>query len=161
LADSTAQFLACETPISTALHVPYLVSATLHTITLAMKKRLSYNARVFPCPYKCNAYCHSASRLTQHRAACPRNPANCRATNPTIQPPQTPPATTSPPATPLAASPTPQTPDHSQPNSRPHTPTALVSPLRHQWTTNARGVRTWVHPYLNGSIFLRDIPSHY
>ena len=138
-------------------------------------KHLPYNARVFPCPYKCNAYCRSASGLTQHCAACPRNPANRRAMNPTIRPPQTPPPVATSPTTSPLASPAPQTPDRSGQNSRPRTPASVsrrprtpatsVSPrrCRHQWTTNVRGVRTRVHPYLNGSISLRPqvIPSSY
>lgn len=116
-----------------------------------------YNPRTFPCPYKCGTYCRSASGLTQHSTACFRNPANCRAgasnvLNPTIWPPQTPPptGTGSPtPSTPPAL----QLPDHSSPpNSRPVTPTP-VSPHRHHWIRNARGVETRVHPYLNGLSF--------
>jgi hypothetical protein len=119
------------------------------------RKRLSYNARVFPCPYNCNTYCRSAGGLTQHRAVCSRNPANCRAgtstppPDPTIWPPPnlTPPATggPSPPATPFAP-PAPQTPRRS---SRPLSP-GSGSPHQHQWTTSGRGVKTREHPYLNG-----------
>lgn len=124
-----------------------------------MKKR--YNPRTFPCPYKCNTYCHSASGLTQHSTACYRNPANRRASsstfplNPTIWPPQTPPATgTGPPLTP-STPPTPQDPDHPSPLIlRPATPTP-ASPRRTHWITNSRGVKTRVHPYLNGLILLQ------
>ena len=133
-----------------------LHTTTPHTLCYksAMKRRTSYNARTFSCPYKCGTYCHSASGLTQHSTHCFRNPANRRASfplNPTIWPPQTPPPTSAGPPTPSTSPPLP-TPDHPSPlNSRPVTPIP-ASPHRHHWITNARGVRTRVHPYLNGSI---------
>ena len=124
----------------------------------AMRRRTSYNPRTFSCPYKCGTYCRSASGLTQHSASCFQNPANRRAgmstfpSNPTIWLPQTPPATgAAPPRTP-STSPAPQIPVNPSPlNSRPVTPTP-VSPHRHHWITSARGIRTWVHPYLNSLI---------
>ena len=132
------------------------ITTTPHTLCYksAMKRQTSYNACMFSCPYKCGTYCHSASGLTQHSTHCFRNPANRRAgfpLNPTIWPPQTPPPTGAGPPTPSTSPPLP-TPDHPSPlNSRPVTPIP-ASPHRHHWITNARGVRTRVHPYLNGSI---------
>ncbi|KAI9433539.1 hypothetical protein H4582DRAFT_2112842 [Lactarius indigo] len=107
-----------------------------------MKKRSSYHARVFPCPYKCGLYCRSAGGLTQHRTVCSNNPANRHASTPspdlTIEPPRTPTA-------PLT-SPAPQTPENLGRYSHPATPGSV---RRYQWTTNRRGVKSRIHPYLD------------
>ncbi|KAF8262344.1 hypothetical protein EI94DRAFT_1773205 [Lactarius quietus] len=116
-----------------------------------MQRRSSHNSRVFACPHKCNLYCRTTGGLTQHRAKCRRNPTNCRANASRLSP--TPPQTPSPPSSPLAnpfASPAPQTPDNTGRNSHPPTPSSASEQDQHQWTTNVNGVKTRVHPYLNG-----------
>ena len=146
-------FWTIGTPILTSHdNLPYYESMILHATNPAMKKWTSYNAHTFFCLYKCGTYCHSASGLTQHSTHCFQNPANWHASfplNPTIWPPQTPLPTGAGPPTPSTS---PILPDHPSPlYSHPVTPNP-ASPHWHHWITNARGVRTWVHPYLNSLI---------
>ena len=146
-------FWTIGTPILTSHdNLPYYESMILHATNPAMKKWTSYNTHTFSCLYKCGTYCRSASGLTQHSTHCFQNPANWHASfplNPTIWPPQTPLPTGAGPPTPSTS---PILPDHPSPlYSHPVTPNS-ASPHWHHWITNARGVRTWVHPYLNSLI---------
>ncbi len=148
----------CYTRLSTHASFLHTLYAAIHARLVLThvrlmpvgKKTYKYNAPVLPCPFGCGLYCKSASGLTQHRNVCSLNPANRRASTPVSYPstPRTPTASPSvvlPSPGPLFH--TPQ--NHRGHNSRPHTPTS-GSPRRNQWMVNGRGVRSRIHPLLDG-----------
>ena len=134
-------------------------TCSFHPSTGTMQRRPArkkYNPRILPCPFKCGTLCRSASGLTQHRSVCSINPANRRASTP-VQRLHTPitPTWTSPAFSSPLAGPRFQTPPPAFRNNQPPTPTS-GSPLRYQWVENGKGLRTRIHPLLNGKR-----PSHH
>jgi len=121
-----------------------LYYCSLHRFTM---KRTAYKSRIFPCHHKCGFYGKTPAGVTRHKYTCAKNPQNCYL-----------PSENS--STNLEASP-PRTPSPGPLGGDPHTPrnsdrweTPQHSPRRFHWTTDARGVRTHLHPHLNGQLLL-------
>jgi hypothetical protein len=150
VAQQTAQFI-----LYAAIHARLISTHVSFVRLMPVGKKHKYNARVLPCPFKCGLYCKSASGLTQHRNVCSLNPANRRASTPSSYRTRTPTATPrTPTASPSVVLPSPgplfHTPrNHHGRNSQPHTPPS-GSPRRNQWMVNGRGVRSRIHPLLDG-----------
>jgi hypothetical protein len=121
------------------------------TVSFNMRRRLSFHARGFGCPFVgCRYLCKSPGGLTRHKASCSKNPANIYNPLPstTHSQSQSLPRTPSPFHQQLhdLVSP-PQTPAIGQ-NSPVH-----QSPRRIRWTQNGRA-QIRIHPYLDGALFI-------
>ena len=111
-----------------------------------------YKSRIFPCRYKCGFYGKTPAGVTQHGYSCAKN----------LQNHYSPLETRAPSSHPHTPSPRPNTGNIRSPGEVPHTPhhfnhgsnptTPQQSPRRFQWTTNWRGIRTCIHPYLDGGL---------
>lgn len=93
--------------------------------------------------------CKSTSGLTRHKSTCRKNPRNLYV-----------------PPTPILRTPSPfrddgffglagvRTPENHGGIPDNFTTPVNHSPRRYQWTTNGRGMKTRVHPYLDGRFFI-------